>query len=140
MRPLVLVLLPAILGAAPALEIVRPIVSQMDGGAPDTAGFEHAAGETIWIQCRVVGYSKSDNEQVHLKYSVQPFDPKGVPLDEPFSNEIKAEVGPQDKEWMPRIATSIAIPPLGPPGEYKAVVKVEDLLAKTSTELAIPFR
>jgi hypothetical protein len=133
-------LIPALLSAAPALEIVRPIVSQMDGGAPEPSGFEHVAGETLWVMCRVAGYSKSEDQKVDLKYSVQAFDPKGIPLDEPYSNEMKVELSPQDKEWMPKIATSVAIPPLAGAGKYKIVVKVEDVLAKTTAELPIPFK
>jgi hypothetical protein len=140
MRLLLFALVPALLSAAPALEVVRPMISQMDGGAPVPAGFEHVAGETIWMQCRISGYSKTENEQVHLKYSVQAFDPKGVPLDEIYENELKAEAGPQDKDWQPKIATSLAIPPLAGPGDYKIVVKVEDVVAKANAELAIPLR
>lgn len=140
MRPLLFALLPAILSAAPALQIVRPIISQMDGGASDPPGFEHAAGETLWVQCRVAGYSKTENEQVHLKYSVQAFDPKDVPIDELYSNELKAEAGPQDKDWQPKIATSISIPPLAGAGDYKIVFKVEDVVANTKAELAVPFK
>src|SRR6478735_89513 len=98
MRSLLIALLPALLSAAPALEVIRPTVSQMDGGAPEPAGFEHIAGETLWIMCRVAGYSKSEDQKVHLKYSVQAFDPKGIPLDEPYTNEIQAELSVQDKE------------------------------------------
>src|SRR3954451_18635756 len=116
MRPLLVALLPMFLSAAPALEIIRPIISQMDGGAPDPPGFEHVAGETLWVMCRVSGYSKTEDEKVHLKYSVQAFDPKGIPLDELYANEMKVEVSPQDKEWLPKIATEIAIPPLAGPG------------------------
>jgi hypothetical protein len=92
------------------------------------------------MQCRVAGYTKTDNEQVDLKYSVQAFDAKGVALDEIYENELKAEAGPQDKDWQPKIATTIAIPPLAAPGEYKIVVKVEDVVAKASSELAVPFK
>src|SRR4051794_7452743 len=119
MRPLLFALLPALLVAAPTLQIVRPIVSQMDGGTPEPAGFEHVAGETLWMMCRVAGYTVSEDEKVHLKYSVQAFDPKGIPLDEPYTNEMKVEVSPQDKEWLPKIATSVPIPPLAGPGSYK---------------------
>ena len=66
---------------------------------------------------------------------MQAFDPKGVPLDEIYKNEMKTEVSPQDKEWMPKIATEIPIPPLAGPGAYKIVVKVEDVIAKTTAEL-----
>jgi hypothetical protein len=140
MRPLLLALVPALLSAAPALEIVRPIISQMDGGAPDPAGFEHVAGEIVWVQCRVSGYTRTDKQQVHLKYSVQAFDPKGIPLDEPYSNEVKAELSLQDKEWLPKIATSVQVPPLAGPGTYKVLVKVEDVVGKTTAELPIPLK
>jgi hypothetical protein len=140
MRPiLALALLPAFLCAAPALEIVRPIVSQMDGGTPDPPGFDHVPGEILYFSCRIAGFSKSSESQIHLAFSVQPFDPNGVPLGELYKNEISDEVRPQDKEWMPKIATEIAIPPLIASGAYKIVVKVEDLIAKTSTEIAAPF-
>jgi hypothetical protein len=140
MRPLLLALLPAVLSAAPALEIIRPVVSQMDGGAPDPAGFEHVAGETLWVQCRISGYTKTDKQEVHLKYSVQAFDPQGVALDEVYNNELKVELSPQDKEWMPKIATSIQVPPLAGPGSYKVVVKVDDVVAKTNAELPVSFK
>src|SRR5690349_5808401 len=113
MRPLLLfAVLPAFLHAAPAIEIVRPIISQMDGGAAEPAGFEHAPGEVLFFTCRVSGWAKSEDEKVHLRYSVQAFDPKGVPLDEIYKNDLTAEVSPQDKEWLPKIATEVAIPPL----------------------------
>src|SRR5205085_6103749 len=111
--------------------------SQMDGGAPDPSGFEHAAGEIIWVTCRVAGYTKTDNQQVHLKYTVQAFDPKGLPLDEAYANEIKAELSVQDKEWLPKIATSISVPPLAGPGAYKVLIKVEDVVAKSAVELPV---
>src|SRR5205085_678104 len=54
--------------------------------------------------------------------------------------EIKAELSVQDKEWLPKIATSISIPPLAGPGVYKVLVKVEDVVAKTSVELPVPLK
>jgi len=126
--------------AAPGLEVVKPTLSQMDGGTPDPPGFQYAAGETIYFTCRIAGFSKTEENRMHVAYSVQAFDPKGVPLDELYKNEIKVEVTANDKDWMPKIATSLAIPPLAPSGAYKIVVKAEDLLAKTSTESSIPMQ
>src|ERR1035441_8605377 len=141
MRPiLLLAVVPALLGAAPALEIVRPIVAQSDGGAPTPTSYEHVAGETLFFTCRVAGYSKSPEEKIQLAYSVQAFDPKGVAIVELYKNELVAEVSPQDKEWMPKIETEVQIPPLVASGAYKIVVKVEDVLAKTTAELEVPFQ
>lgn len=126
-------------GAAPALQVVRPIIAQSDGGEPLPASFEHVAGETLFFTCRVAGYTKSTGDKIHVAYSVQAFDPKGVPLTELYKNEIMTEVAPQDKDWMPKIETEVPIPPLVASGAYKLLVKAEDVFAKTTAELTVPF-
>jgi hypothetical protein len=138
MRPVVLTLLfPAILSAA--LEVVKPVIAQSEGGVPVPASFEHVPGETLFFSCRIAGYSKTAEGKVHVAYSVQAFDPKGVPLTELYKNEVAAEVSSQDKDWMPKVATEVLIPPLVASGAYKIVVKAEDLFAKTTADLAVPF-
>lgn len=134
------ILLSAALGAAPTLEIVRPVVSQMEGGEPEPPGFEHVGGEVLFFSCRVSGFAKSSDDKVRLAYSVQAFDPKGAPIAEIYKNQIETEVLPQDKEWQPKIELALPTPPLVPPGAYKIVVKLDDLESKASTELAVPFR
>lgn len=141
MRSLLLAaLIPAVLTAAPALQIVKPIISQTDGGEPDAPSFEHIAGETLYFSCRVDGFTKDPSNKVHVAYSVQAFDPRGTALDEIYKNEVFEEMLPQDKDWQPKVETALAIPPLVPAGEFKILVKAQDLLAKTTTELAVPFR
>jgi hypothetical protein len=141
MRPILLAaLLPALMGGAPALEVVQPILSQMDGGAPDPAGFEYVSGQTLFFTCRVANYGKTPDSKIHLAYSVQAFDAKGIPLTEIYKNELTDEVTPQDREWLPKIATEILVPPLIASGPYKIVVKVEDVVAKTSAEQNVPFK
>ncbi|PWU10361.1 MAG: hypothetical protein C5B51_04445 [Terriglobia bacterium] len=126
------------LSAAP-LELVRPIISDSEDGAALPSGFEHRPGETLFFSCRVAGYQKGPDEKIRLAYSVQAFDSKGVALDELFKNEISDEITPQDKEWMPKIRTEIPVPPLIAPGAYRIEVHAEDLVAKTKTDLTVPF-
>ena len=133
-------LLSAAPGAAPALEIVRPVISQMEGGEPEPAGFEHVGGEVLFFSCRVSGFAKSSEDKIRLAYSVQAFDPRGTPIAEIYKNQIDSEVLPQDKEWQPKIELALPTPSLVPPGGYKIVVKLDDLEARTSAELAVPFR
>jgi len=136
---LLLCLIPALLCAAPALEVVKPIIATSDGGPAEPASYEHVPGETLFFTCRVAGYSKTAEEKVHVAYSVQAFDPKGVPLTEIYKNEILTDVTPQDKEWMPKIATEVQLPPLIATGSYKLVIKAEDVFAKTNAQLEVPF-
>jgi hypothetical protein len=96
-------------------------------------------GETLYFTCRIAGFSKTAEEKVHVAYSVQTFDPKGVPLTEIYKNDQATEVTTNDKEWMPKIATEIQLPPLIGGGTYKLVIKAEDVFAKTSTSLEVPF-
>ncbi len=135
-----LAFLPTLLCGAASLQIVQPIVSQSEGGVADAPGTTHVPGEILFFTCRVANFTKSPEEKIHLAYSVQPFDPKGVPLTELYKNELTDEISPQDKEWMPRIATEVPIPPLVMSGNYKILVKVEDLVAHTTTELSVPFQ
>ena len=125
--------------AAAGLEVVRQIIAQSDGGVSSPPGFEHVAGETLFFSCRISGYAKTPEEKVHVAYSVEAFDPKGLPLTEIYKNELVNDVAPQDKEWMPKIATEIQIPPLVGAGTYKVLIKIEDLVANTKAELSVPF-
>jgi len=138
MRPLLILAFASSLLAAP-FEIVRPIISDVEGGAAVPSSFEHRPGETLFFSCRVAGYQKTPEEKIHLAYTIQAFDPKGVPLDVLFKNDLVDEVTPQDKEWMPKIQTEVIIPPLVPSGAYKIQVTAEDLIAKTKAVLSVPF-
>src|SRR6516165_6325819 len=103
----------ALLCASPAaLEVVRMSIATSDGGPPEPASYEYMPGETLYFTCRIAGFSKTAEEKVHVAYSVQAFDPKGVPLTEIYKNEFTDEVSPQDKDWMPKIATEVQIRPL----------------------------
>jgi hypothetical protein len=140
MRPILLFLFgSAILSSATALEVVRPIIAQSDGGEVLPAAFQHVAGETLFFSCRISGYAKTPEEKVHLAYSVQAFDPKGVPLTEIYKNELVTDVTPQDREWQPKIATELQIPPLVPSGTYQILIQVEDLIAHSKAERKVPF-
>ncbi len=137
---IVAALLPALPGAAPdGLAVVGSTLSRSDDGVNEPKGTDHVAGELLFFTCRIANYAKSPEQKVHLSYSIQAFDPKGVALLEAFKNEITEEVAPQDKEWMPKISTEIALPPALLTGNYKITVKVEDAVAKTNASLDVPF-
>lgn len=139
--PLFAALLPALLSAAPdALQVVNPVLSRSDDGINEPAGTQHSGGETLFFSCRVAHYAKSPEQRVSLSYSVQAFDPKGVPLMEAFKHAIGEEVAPQDKEWLPKISTEILIPPAVPAGAYKITVNVADEVAHTTASLDVPFQ
>jgi hypothetical protein len=137
---LLLAFLPVCLVAAPAFGIVKPVIAQSDGGDALPAGFKHVAGETMFFTCNIAGFAKSSDQKINLTYSVQAFDPKGVPVAEIYKGESKDEISPEDKDWLPKIETQIVLPDILPAGNYKIVIKVDDLTAKTSADLTVPFQ
>ena len=139
-RVLLAVFASAVLCAAPALQLVQTAVSDIDGGPPNPASFEYRPGQVVYFTCRVSGYTQDKEQQVHLAYSVQAFDARGVPVAEISKNNLNAEATPQDKEWLPKIEAAISLPSLLFSGDYKIVAKVDDLVAKTSAELTVPFK
>jgi len=141
MRGLLVATLLVVPVVAPALEIVKPIISQMDGGTPEPSGFEYSQGEILYFTCRVTDYARTEERQkVKLAYSVQVFDPQNVPIDEEYHSDLTAELAVGDFGWMPKIATSFAIPPMAPTGTYKVAVQVVDVVGKTVKEISVPFK
>ena len=90
-------------GAGP-LAVVRPSISEFDGGAPDPPSFQYPPGQTLFFTCRIANFTKSSDDKFHLAYSVQAFDPKDVPLDKIYKNEVIDEAGPQDRDGCPRLS------------------------------------
>ncbi len=124
--------------AAVPLSVVNGTIAQSEGGAAVPAGFEHTPGEILFFSFQVQGYQPA-GEKIHLRYRVQAFDPQGVPLVEPITGAVTAELAPQDKEWKPKVRQEIAIPPFAPPGSYKISVRVDDEVAKASATRDFPF-
>ena len=120
------------------LAIVRPLLSQMEDGAPVSSGFEFLPGETIHFSCQVEGYKKIeeqfDVQKISLTYQVAARDSRGILLQAVQEGKEGGTVTAEDKNWLPKIRESIVIPPLAESGEYQILVKVQDEMAKTTAE------
>jgi hypothetical protein len=129
----------ALWGAAAPLAIVRAATSDRDSGAALPAGFEHQPGETMFFSFQVDGFTPSSGDRVHLSYKLEAFDPKGVRLAEPVSAEIEETLAPEDKNWRPVVRQEIVVPPLAGSGTYKIVISLNDLVAKATAAMEVPF-
>jgi hypothetical protein len=139
----VLVLLGALVSplaeAAAPLAIVNPRISDTDGGGALPPGFNHFPGETMFFSFQVDGYQASADGKVHLSYTVDAYDPRGVRILEPIEAEVVDTLAPQDKAWKPTVRLEIAIPPLADSGAYKIAVSVKDEIAHAAAAKEIPF-
>jgi hypothetical protein len=129
----------ALWGAAVPLAVVRPVVSDRDGGASVPGSFAHDPGETMFFSFQVDGFAASSVQRVHLKYKLDALDPEGVRLMETVSAEIEETLAPEDKNWKPTVRQEILIPPLALSGAYKIVISVTDLIANSTATKEVPF-
>jgi hypothetical protein len=124
--------------ALAALQLVNAGVRQIEDGPAVPSGTPFVQGETVFYSVQVSGYTiappanpaEPDNRKVHLSYTLDAFDPKGVKIVETVQSVLDTTISQQDKEWKPKIRTEILVPPFAPPGKYKVVIAVTDDLTK----------
>ena len=122
-------------------------VRQMEDGPSVPIGTQFVPGETVFYSVQVNGYTiappvsatEPDSRKVHLSYTVDAFDPKGVRIVETVQSVLDTNVSQQDKEWKPKIRAEILLPPFAPSGKYKVVIAVTDDLAKLSASSETAF-
>lgn len=126
--------------AAPLpLAIVQLKFHEYEGGPPVRSGFSPSTGDTVFLSFQVQGFQVSPEQKIDVRCRIEPLDPQGVPLAEPFEREVKSELSPQDKDWMPLVRHSFEIPPLALGGTYRAVVSVEDKLSGRNAKTTLEF-
>jgi hypothetical protein len=129
----------SLLAATVPLAVVRPMVSDREGGAAVPSSSTHYPGETMFFSFQVDGFTASSADRVHLSYKIDAFDSHGVRLMEPASAEIEETLAPEDKNWKPTVRQEIVIPPLADSGNYKIAISVTDLISKATATNEVPF-
>src|SRR5215471_5701095 len=92
---LAVALVSALCAATVPLAVVKPEVSDRDGGAATPSSYVHDPGETMFFSFQVEGYAASSQDRVHLSYKVEARDPKGMLLAEPVSAEVEETLAPE---------------------------------------------
>lgn len=141
--PLILLLLapaaPAGWQAPPQLAIVNSTLHQFEDGPRMEAGHRFIPGETVFFSFQARGFGKSKEELVHLRYEMDALDADDVRLVETNRGEVRTELTPQDKDWLPKVRWSFVIPPHAWPGTYRIRVRVRDELTGREAAVEIPL-
>jgi hypothetical protein len=153
MRLLLLLAFASQLFAAP-LEIIRPLLSNTDGGEVNPADFPYSPGETIFFSCRVHNYQKTAEEKVHLTWSIRTLDSKGVPIDVSYVVSVLDSSGKvlwtqpepttaQSESFYPRLwvpaSMSVTTQKNTQPGQYGIAIQVKDAIGNQTYETKAPF-
>jgi hypothetical protein len=123
---LILALIGATSLPAQTLKLVRPVVSQLEDGAPFTGGQKPVPGETVHFSFFVEGY-KVDAGKVRLTGHAQLFDPRGTAATAREELAIGTSLNEEDKEWKPKIRVEFPLPSIAPGGAWHIRYDAEDL-------------
>jgi len=134
----------ACLAATPEkkLAIVRPALAQTEDGPPVASDYEFLPGETVYFSCQAEGYKKVEKNnkvEMYLSYQIEVADGRGARLQPVQDGKVQTTVSPEDKDWLPKIRDSFAVPPLADTGEYQILVKMKDELGAVTAESRVKF-
>ncbi len=110
-----------------------------EDGPAITPNYEYYSGELMYLSFRVSGF-KAIKDKVDVRWQVVAVDPEGRLLAPPANGSVQEELSSNDKNWMPKVAHTLALPSQLPPGAYKLKVHVADELANDSVEKEIEFK
>lgn len=130
------------LGAPPQVSIVKAVLHQFEDGPPLPANHRFYPGETVFLSFQVSGFTtkaKDSDRFLHLRYLVEAQDPAGVNLAAPQTGEVKEQITPEDKDWLPKIRYHVLVPPEAGSGAYKLKIGVKDEFGANEATREVPF-
>ncbi len=112
---------------------------RQEDGPPISANYEYRAGELLYLSFRISGF-RVVKDRVDLRWTLYATDPEGRLLEPPASGAVREELSYEDRNWLPLVQYTLALPGQLPPGEYRIKIRVADELAQASAEQDVPFR
>ncbi|HEY7387517.1 MAG TPA: hypothetical protein VH640_03345 [Bryobacteraceae bacterium] len=132
-----------VLSAASGLTVERMAMQEFEDGPLLPPDYQFLPGEAAHFTCRLSGYkidkSDDENQRVKLSWTLEVFDPTGVPIDKPKSGQIEGRVLPEDKNWVPKFLAGFMIPPFAASGDYRVSVQAKDEIGATELHADLTF-
>jgi len=125
---------------APGLRLEEATFHQFEDGPPYLQAYR--AGEQVFLDLRVAGYGKSEDEnpELKLKWTFEAVDGAGRRFEPPYRSGLQTGLAAQDSDYRPRARYSVAVPVFALEGNYRIQVKVTDEVTQQSVEGSYLFR
>ena len=120
------------------LAVVQAGVEQSEDAPFVPSDYVFLPGDYLYFTFQIAGFAiqSLNRDEVHkisLSYQVMPEDAQGVPITEPMSDTIQAELNSEDKNWTPKRRVSFLLPSYIMSGDFHVHLQVKDLVGKTET-------
>jgi hypothetical protein len=127
-------------GAPSNLAITELTLRESEDGQP-AARAHFGAGQSVYLSFRVAGFAaRGEDREVELTWTIDALDPAKRPIAQTVTGNLKVELAPEDKDWMPKVRYNVQVPPVPEPGTYTIAIVVEDKVAGKSTRTEQQFR
>jgi len=126
------------------LAIVDAGVEQAEDAPFVPPDYQFLPGDSVFFTFQIAGFGvqSQDSDEVRrisLTFEITPQDARGVPLAPRNSGDVRVELNPEDKNWMPKREIAFALPAVVGACEYRIHVVVKDLFAKKEVTKDFPF-
>jgi hypothetical protein len=134
------------LRAAPesSLAVINAGVSSSEDAPFVSTEYRFLPGDYLYFTFEIAGFAvrsekEGETKKISLQYQVLIQDNDGRDLAAPVSDEIKTELSPEDKNWVPKRRASFLLPSFLSSGPFRVRITVKDLFANSETSREFPF-
>jgi hypothetical protein len=132
------------LAADSRLAVINAGVSSAEDAPFAPADYRFLPGDYVYFTFEIAGFSVHSEERdeirkISLQYEVAIEDKEFRPLAAPISGEIKTDLSPEDKNWVPKRRASFLLPSFLAAGSFQIRVTVKDRFSDSTASKIIPF-
>ena len=126
------------------LAVINAGVSSSDDGPLVAPDYRFLPGDYLYVTFEISGFvvkseHGSETRQIALTYEVAVEDESRRPLVPAFNGEIKTELSPEDKNWIPKRRASFLLPSFVAAGPFHVRVSAKDLFGNSENSQDTPF-
>ncbi|HEX4170220.1 MAG TPA: hypothetical protein VHZ55_32545 [Bryobacteraceae bacterium] len=127
-----------------SLAVINAGISSAEDSPFASSNYHFLPGDYVYVTFEISGFAirstnRDETKTISLAFEVTPQDNSGKPLAAPDSGEIKTELAPEDKNWVPKRRASFLLPSFLAAGPFRIHIVVKDVAANAETSRDIPF-
>jgi hypothetical protein len=134
----------AALAADSRLAVINAGISSTEDAPFAPSDYRFLPGDYLYFTFEIAGFSVHSEEReeirkISLQYEVAIEDKESRPLAASVSGEIKTDLSPEDKNWVPKRRASFLLPPFLAAGTFQIRVTAKDLFGNSTASKSVPF-
>jgi hypothetical protein len=132
------------LAADSHLAVINAGISSAEDAPSVPADYRFLPGDYLYFTFQISGFAihseqRDEIRKISLQYEVAIEDKEARPLAAPVSDEIKTDLSPEDKNWVPKRRASFLLPSFLAAGGFQIRVTVKDSFGNVTASKTIPF-